>query len=112
MLEDIQEKLRSLKKKQDLAVRVEGKRVVDCELRVSGFMVPGKGLCIFSLPLVFLFLGSRRQKNAGSELSPKKVKWSGSVTSSSSLLSDYDSSGSKDTLSPKGIDTLKPKGKS
>ncbi|XP_016061512.1 PREDICTED: inactive serine/threonine-protein kinase VRK3 [Miniopterus natalensis] len=61
-------------------------------------------------PLASSIRGSRRQKNAGSELSPKKVKWSGCVTSSSSLLSDYDSSGSKDTLSPKGIDTLKPKG--
>nr|KAF6408418.1 VRK serine/threonine kinase 3 [Molossus molossus] len=71
--------------------------------------VEPEGSQTFVSPLSSSFQGPRR-KNVSSELSPKKVKWSGSVTSpSSSLLSNYDSSGSEDTLSPKGINTLKPK---
>ncbi|XP_071076085.1 serine/threonine-protein kinase VRK3 isoform X2 [Desmodus rotundus] len=51
-------------------------------------------------PLVSSFRGSKRE-NSSSKLSPKKVKWSGCVTSPpSSLSSDYDSSGSELTLSP------------
>ncbi|XP_054444743.1 inactive serine/threonine-protein kinase VRK3 isoform X2 [Pteronotus mesoamericanus] len=52
-------------------------------------------------PPVSSFKGSKREKNTSSELSPKKVKWSGCVTSPpSSLSSDYDSSGSEHTSSP------------
>ncbi|XP_001493560.1 serine/threonine-protein kinase VRK3 isoform X1 [Equus caballus] len=55
----------------------------------------------FVRPLVSSFRGSRRERNPSSETSPKKVKWSGCVTSpTSSLFSDGDSSGSEDTLSP------------
>ncbi|KAM8790494.1 serine/threonine-protein kinase VRK3 isoform 1-T5 [Rhynchonycteris naso] len=61
----------------------------------------------FVRPLLSSFRGSRRGKDTNSELSPKKVKWSSCLTSSpSSLFSDYDSSGSEDTLSP----CEKPKG--
>ncbi|KAL1768976.1 L-amino-acid oxidase isoform X2 [Sigmodon hispidus] len=50
-------------------------------------------------PLVSSFRGSRRELNSSSEHSPKTVKWSHSVTSPPpSLLSDYDSSESEDTL--------------
>ncbi|KAF6079921.1 VRK serine/threonine kinase 3 [Phyllostomus discolor] len=58
-------------------------------------------------PLVSSFRGSRRGGNSSSELSVKKVKWSGCVSSPpSSLSSDHDSSGSEHTLSP----PEKPKG--
>lgn len=51
-------------------------------------------------PLVSPFRGSRRDLNSSSETSPKKVKWSRTVASLPlSLHSDYDSSGSDDTLS-------------
>ncbi|XP_066230174.1 serine/threonine-protein kinase VRK3 isoform X2 [Saccopteryx leptura] len=61
----------------------------------------------FVRPLLSSFRGSRRGKNTSSELSPKKVKWSSCLASSpSSVFSDYDSSGSEDTLSP----CEKPKG--
>lgn len=51
-------------------------------------------------PLVSPFRGSKRDLNSSSETSPKKVKWSRTVTSLPlSLHSDYDSSGSDDTLS-------------
>ncbi|OBS74483.1 hypothetical protein A6R68_15002 [Neotoma lepida] len=46
-------------------------------------------------PLVSSFRGSRKELNSSSETSPKKVKWSHTVPS---LPSDYDSSGSEDTL--------------
>ncbi|KAL1775732.1 inactive serine serine/threonine-protein kinase VRK3 [Sigmodon hispidus] len=50
-------------------------------------------------PLVSSFRGSRRELNSSSERSPKTVKWSHAVTSlPPSLLSDYDSSESEDTL--------------
>lgn len=53
-----------------------------------------------SKPLVSSFRGSRRDLSSGSETSPKKVKWSHTVTSLPlSLHSDCDSSGSDDTLS-------------
>ncbi|XP_052570035.1 inactive serine/threonine-protein kinase VRK3 [Peromyscus californicus insignis] len=49
--------------------------------------------------LVSSFRGSRRELNSSSETSPKKVKWSHTVTSlPPSLLSDCDSSESEDTL--------------
>ncbi|XP_059521340.1 inactive serine/threonine-protein kinase VRK3 [Myotis daubentonii] len=60
-------------------------------------------------PLSSSFRGSRR-KNPSYESSPKRVKWSSCSTSSSSYVSNCNSSGSEDTLSPKGINTLKPKG--
>lgn len=75
--------------------------MVGCGLRVSGVMVPAQGLCDSSLHLVFLSLGSKRERNASSEISPKKVKWSSVVTCPSSHLpSDGDSSGSEDILRP------------
>ncbi|XP_036163042.1 inactive serine/threonine-protein kinase VRK3 isoform X2 [Myotis myotis] len=60
-------------------------------------------------PLSSSFRGSRR-KNPSYESSPKRVKWSSCGTSSSSYLLNCNSSGSEDTLSPKGINTSKPKG--
>ncbi|XP_060235683.1 inactive serine/threonine-protein kinase VRK3 isoform X6 [Meriones unguiculatus] len=52
------------------------------------------------MPLVSSFRGSRRELNSSSETSPKKVKWSHTVTSlSPSLHSDCGSSESEDTLS-------------
>ncbi|CAO2614702.1 Inactive serine/threonine-protein kinase VRK3 [Lemmus lemmus] len=50
-------------------------------------------------PLVSSFRGSRRELKSSSEPSPKKVKWSPTVTSRPpSLLSDCDSSESEDTF--------------
>ncbi|XP_023375896.1 inactive serine/threonine-protein kinase VRK3 isoform X2 [Pteropus vampyrus] len=61
----------------------------------------------FVRPLSSSFRGSKKERDTSSEISPKKVKWSGCVTSpSSSLFSNYDSSGSEDNLSPRE----KPKG--
>ncbi|XP_058136652.1 serine/threonine-protein kinase VRK3 isoform X6 [Dasypus novemcinctus] len=54
----------------------------------------------FAEPFVSSFQGSRRDLNSSSEISPKKVKWSSTVTPSSSFLSDGDTSGSEDALSP------------
>nr|XP_036861866.1 inactive serine/threonine-protein kinase VRK3 isoform X5 [Manis javanica] len=55
----------------------------------------------FVRPLVSSFRGSKRERNASSEISPKKVKWSSVVTCPSSHLpSDGDSSGSEDILRP------------
>ncbi|XP_014405971.1 PREDICTED: inactive serine/threonine-protein kinase VRK3 [Myotis brandtii] len=68
-----------------------------------------EGSQTFVRPLSSSFRGSRR-KNPSYESSPKRVKWSSCSTSSSSILSNCGSSGSEDTLSPKGINTLKPKG--
>lgn len=55
------------------------------------------------------FRGSKRE-TPSYEPSPKRVKWSSCSMSSSSFLSDHDSSGSEDTLSSKGSGILKPKG--
>lgn len=52
------------------------------------------------MPLTSSFRGSRRGLNSSSETSPKKVKWSPTVTSLPlSPHSDCDSSGSDDTFS-------------
>ncbi|XP_004440364.1 PREDICTED: inactive serine/threonine-protein kinase VRK3 [Ceratotherium simum simum] len=60
-----------------------------------------EGSQIFVRPLASSLRGSKRERDASSEISPKKVKWSSSVTSPpSSIFSDGDSSGSEDTLSP------------
>ncbi|XP_058136646.1 serine/threonine-protein kinase VRK3 isoform X2 [Dasypus novemcinctus] len=60
----------------------------------------------FAEPFVSSFQGSRRDLNSSSEISPKKVKWSSTVTPSSSFLSDGDTSGSEDALSP----SVRPRG--
>ncbi|XP_045387050.1 inactive serine/threonine-protein kinase VRK3 isoform X2 [Lemur catta] len=55
----------------------------------------------FVKPRVSSFRGSRRELNSSSEISPKRVKWSSTVTSPQlSLFSDGNSSGSEDTSSP------------
>ncbi|XP_027985200.2 inactive serine/threonine-protein kinase VRK3 isoform X1 [Eptesicus fuscus] len=55
-------------------------------------------------PISSIFRGSSREKNASYEPSPKKVKWSSCCsTSSSSFLSDRNSSGSEENLKAKGI---------
>lgn len=65
-----------------------------------------EGSQTFVRPLSSSFRGSKKARDTCSEISPKKVKWSGCVTSPSSSILNYDSSGSEDTLSPHE----KPKG--
>lgn len=65
----------------------------------------------FVRPISSIILGSSRGKNPSYEPSPKKVKWSSCCsTSSSSFLSDQDSSGSEDALKRKAcVSPVTPK---
>ncbi|XP_053463177.1 inactive serine/threonine-protein kinase VRK3 isoform X1 [Nycticebus coucang] len=60
----------------------------------------GTGSQTFVKPRVSSFRGSRRELNSSSETSPKKVKWSSTVTSPRLSFSDGDSSGSEDASTP------------
>ncbi|XP_036281679.1 inactive serine/threonine-protein kinase VRK3 [Pipistrellus kuhlii] len=61
-----------------------------------------EGSQAFARPVSSIFVGSRKEKNPSYEPAPKKVKWSSCCsTSSSSFLSDYESSESEDALKGK-----------
>ncbi|XP_021569557.1 inactive serine/threonine-protein kinase VRK3 isoform X3 [Carlito syrichta] len=57
------------------------------------------GSPIFAKPCMSSFRGSRKELSSSSESSPKKVKWSSTVTCSQLSISDGDNSESEDTLS-------------